>query len=483
MRFAVPLSLVLVSACLGGGDPRPLGSRCSRSSDCRSPLVCEYGRCRAECVIDRDCPEGMACVVAEGDLAGGVCQLVGEGCEPGACPPGSACVGDGQCVERLAAPPTDGDADGDEDSGPDGDADGDGDVDESGTDASGDGDGDPPCAPDPSLVALTALEAAGCVALDATSADVTLTAIPCFVRTAPSDGCAMDCPGTVGALSLCAVDVGGQPACALVARRLTVAAGADIQVSGGGALAILTSEALTVDGDLSANGPDGGGGAGGAHEAPGAGTGGGGAGGCGFVDGVWSCGGGGGGGHAAVGGAGGCWLGEPGAQYGADCTAPSFVGGSGGGGGGGSLGGDGGAGGGAVFLFSRGLVTVSGQITAVGGRGRDGGAGSGGGGGGAGGTIVVEAPRIVLTATAYLGAHGAPGGAGAAPAATGGTPGGVPLDEGGAGGCDGAADRSGGGGGGGVGVILLRAARLEGDVSSRTLLPLVPSCLQTDLCE
>jgi len=133
MRRAIPFVIGIVVACLPGDAGRPLGSQCSSSAGCEDGLVCAYGRCRAECTFDRDCPAGAECVVAEGSVAGGVCRLVDEGCDSSPCTPDQLCVGDGDCIDRFVPPGADGDADvdgdGDADSGDGGDGDGDQDAD------------------------------------------------------------------------------------------------------------------------------------------------------------------------------------------------------------------------------------------------------------------------------------------------------------------------------------------------------------------
>ena len=60
------------------------GARCSLNSDCKSPLVCNFERCRSECLTSRDC-SGKLCVRGEGS---NVCQLGDE----------SECTHDSQCV-------------------------------------------------------------------------------------------------------------------------------------------------------------------------------------------------------------------------------------------------------------------------------------------------------------------------------------------------------------------------------------------------
>lgn len=102
-RHLVALALTAalgLAGCLHGDRRRPLGERCTEDSQCETSLVCQYGRCRAECTFDRDCPEGSICVVAE-DGSSRVC--VDEICGPGEeeCPPGLACGPDGRCREEC----------------------------------------------------------------------------------------------------------------------------------------------------------------------------------------------------------------------------------------------------------------------------------------------------------------------------------------------------------------------------------------------
>ncbi|MGE0791810.1 MAG: hypothetical protein AB7S26_39405 [Sandaracinaceae bacterium] len=113
-----------VVAVLLVGCPSPItpGSPCERSSQCDAPLVCSAGRCREECVDQRDCPLGARCVAGNDGL--GVCTLPQDRCsdaEPcpedlecrralcydacpsGTCPVGGVCV-DGVCERPGALP-------------------------------------------------------------------------------------------------------------------------------------------------------------------------------------------------------------------------------------------------------------------------------------------------------------------------------------------------------------------------------------------
>lgn len=100
-----------------GCAPRiELGARCGRSSDCPSTLVCDDGRCREECLNQRDCTLGARCVFGADGV--GSCSLVDDGCTEtscgeaqrcergecfdtcqGTCPADGLCV-DGTCVRR-----------------------------------------------------------------------------------------------------------------------------------------------------------------------------------------------------------------------------------------------------------------------------------------------------------------------------------------------------------------------------------------------
>jgi hypothetical protein len=141
---ALALAAILwLAGCLEGRSDRPLGSTCSGDTECAGDLVCSYGRCRAQCSFDRDCPEGTVCVQGEGG-GSGVCTLAEEeGCEATSCAPGWVCVG-GECV-RVVGGDGDGDidvdADSDSDSDTDSDTDGDTDADAD-VDADGDSDAD-----------------------------------------------------------------------------------------------------------------------------------------------------------------------------------------------------------------------------------------------------------------------------------------------------------------------------------------------------
>ena len=97
--MAVMLVVAGLGSCLEGGARRPLGSRCDGDGDCAEGLVCRYGRCRALCSLDRDCPEGGACVPVAGSPGERVCTLEGEGGDEGC--PGDLRAVDGLCRETC----------------------------------------------------------------------------------------------------------------------------------------------------------------------------------------------------------------------------------------------------------------------------------------------------------------------------------------------------------------------------------------------
>lgn len=86
------LALAVLAGCQAGAST---GASCTRTSECASPLVCTYGRCRAECVTSRDCAAGLRCIENAG--ATGVCTLeVEERCTDAICAAPLLCRG-GQC--------------------------------------------------------------------------------------------------------------------------------------------------------------------------------------------------------------------------------------------------------------------------------------------------------------------------------------------------------------------------------------------------
>lgn len=79
-----------------------LGTTCTTSSACASPLVCRLGRCRNECTENRDCPLGAQCFL-DGDGLG-ACQLdVDRSCGAESCGTGLTCLGS-ECVRACSGP-------------------------------------------------------------------------------------------------------------------------------------------------------------------------------------------------------------------------------------------------------------------------------------------------------------------------------------------------------------------------------------------
>jgi hypothetical protein len=65
--LAAMTAAVIVSACDAGVS---VGGACVRSGECTAPLACVLGRCREECVVQRDCPLGGLCVEQASGLRG-----------------------------------------------------------------------------------------------------------------------------------------------------------------------------------------------------------------------------------------------------------------------------------------------------------------------------------------------------------------------------------------------------------------------------
>ena len=91
-------AFALSSACHGGESGKPSGASCSSDSECDEPLLCQYGRCRSECTVDRECGEGV-CVEVEDQSGARVCTVLEEvGCETDHdCPVPLVCGDDRQC--------------------------------------------------------------------------------------------------------------------------------------------------------------------------------------------------------------------------------------------------------------------------------------------------------------------------------------------------------------------------------------------------
>ena len=139
-------AILALSSCHGGELKRATGAQCVDDTDCQSPLVCRFGRCRSECTVDRDCPAGSVCVAVPDGDGYRVCTVAAEeSCPDVACPDGLWCGPDGTCREGcdeshpcddgricvegvcMETPMADGDADGDGDVESDAEFDGDND--------------------------------------------------------------------------------------------------------------------------------------------------------------------------------------------------------------------------------------------------------------------------------------------------------------------------------------------------------------------
>jgi hypothetical protein len=92
-------TLFLLTACESAAVP---GTACERSSECAAPLACRFGRCRAECVENRDCGEEQSCLYGADHI--GACTLdIDLGCETGVgreCATGLVCAND-RCVSTC----------------------------------------------------------------------------------------------------------------------------------------------------------------------------------------------------------------------------------------------------------------------------------------------------------------------------------------------------------------------------------------------
>jgi alpha-tubulin suppressor-like RCC1 family protein len=105
--------VLLIAACLAGGcESRvSIGARCTADAECGS-LQCEYGRCRAACVLDADCGGALVCnqgVCAEPSescTVGSGCLLATLACADTICAPRcdtTPCPSDEACVARDGA--------------------------------------------------------------------------------------------------------------------------------------------------------------------------------------------------------------------------------------------------------------------------------------------------------------------------------------------------------------------------------------------
>lgn len=219
--------------------------------------------------------------------------------------------------------------------------------------------------------------------------------------------------GTVNGIDFALVSqTGGPPIGSFAVARFEVAALGVVRTVGDAALAILSQQAVVIDGTIDVGATELDGGPGGYDSETGPGVGGA-ADGSGLRDP-----GGGGGGFGGLGGAGdddgvlGGGGGSGGLTYG-DALLTVLQGGSGGGRG---DNGPGGGGGGAIQITSLVSITLSGTITAPGDGGRP--AREGAGGGGAGGAIFLEAPQVVWASPGILAVNGGGGGGGNGPLTT-----------------------------------------------------------------
>lgn len=98
-RSTLGVSFVLVLA-LGCEARLSLGGLCSRTGECDAPLVCVLGRCRNECISQRDCPLGARCV--RGTDGNGSCALADDPrCPETPCASTLLCVSSGACVNAC----------------------------------------------------------------------------------------------------------------------------------------------------------------------------------------------------------------------------------------------------------------------------------------------------------------------------------------------------------------------------------------------
>lgn len=103
MKASYVLSTILLTTAIwiGCADESPsldLAQRCSLSSECASPLVCAFAKCRQACKASRDCNKGEHCV--QSDKPFYICQK--QGCSRNSeCVGSQVCAVDAQCRDQC----------------------------------------------------------------------------------------------------------------------------------------------------------------------------------------------------------------------------------------------------------------------------------------------------------------------------------------------------------------------------------------------
>lgn len=93
---------IAAALALGCAPDVRLGRACAYNGDCDAPYVCGFGRCRAECRANVDCPLGATCRLDTDGI--GTCSLDDDPpCDPAhPCAAGLDCVG-ARCVDACAS--------------------------------------------------------------------------------------------------------------------------------------------------------------------------------------------------------------------------------------------------------------------------------------------------------------------------------------------------------------------------------------------
>lgn len=100
LKLVTPALGIMLAWCLGGENTLPVGSHCTTNDECDGSLVCGYGRCRAECDLDIDCPDDNVCIVGDDSLEERVCTTANESdCSAIVCPGDLECGPDELCRE------------------------------------------------------------------------------------------------------------------------------------------------------------------------------------------------------------------------------------------------------------------------------------------------------------------------------------------------------------------------------------------------